>query len=237
MSHKNLLTSIIISDLESKLDSFVLCLQALITNTDSKKAHIIIYLSESSGISFSDLEKNLILESIVEVRICNFTKYSQIFAHAISNSLQSSAVVLLTSQAIVSQGWLDALNEAAMSRDDIAIVTSRDIRHRNDLSALELIPYATNSHDIDVAISPSENNLLDPDFDESQLLVRLSKFKLFCLYFKKNILEYMNWQNLADMDNLDWQNEIIDVINKIDAMKIVYTPKSKVFHKSYFQLG
>lgn len=124
-----------------------------------------------------------------------------------------------------------------MSRDDIAIVTSRDIRHRNDLSALELIPYATNRYDIDVAISPSENNLLDPDFDESQLLVRLSKFKLFCLYFKKNILEYVNWQNLADMDNLDWQNEIIDVINKIDAMKIVYTPKSKVFHKSYFQLG
>jgi hypothetical protein len=237
VSHKNFLTFIIISDIESEPESFALCLQALIANTDSEKANIIIYLSESSGIDFSYLEKNLILESIVEVRICNFTKYSQILAHAISNSLQYSAIVLLTSQAIVSQGWLDALNKAAMSREDIAIVTSRNIRHRNDLSALELIPYATNRYDVDVAISPSENNLLDPDFDESQLLVRLSRLKLFCLYFQKNILEYVDWQNLVDLDDFEWQDAITNIVNNTKNMKMVYTPKAKVFHSSYFQFG
>jgi hypothetical protein len=237
VSLKNSLISIIISDIESNLDSFVLCLQTLVANTDLNKANIIIYLSESSGIDFSYLENKLILESNIEIRRCNFTKYSQILAHVISNLFQYSAIVLLSSHAIVAPGWLEALNEAAEINEDIAIVTSREIRHQNDPLALKLIPYAMNTYDIDMAVSSIENDSFDPLFDESNLLVRLSKFKLFCLYFQKNILECVNWQSLVDLDDLNWRNTIIDIVNKTEKMKIVYTPKSKVFHKSYFQLG
>jgi hypothetical protein len=228
-------TQIIVLGGDRDFDALSLCLQAILANTDLDSIKILVYLSGERKLRAKQIIERFGGLVELEVRHYNSDRVSYLIADAARNRSTESALVLLSCEAIVAKGWLTALTETAQSREDIAIVTSRQIKHRNDRSAWEVIPYANNNHDIDVALSPTDNIVLDPGFDQSTGAIELNSFNLFCTLFSPQIIDKLQLQYSIGLDDFNWIMEIANAIGQIERMHIVYTPKSKVFDVSYFQ--
>jgi hypothetical protein len=228
-------TQIIVLGGDRDFDALNLCLQAILANTDLDLIQIFVYLSGERKIRSKQIIERFGGLVELEIRHYNSDRVSYLIADAARTRSAESALVLLSCEAIVSKGWLTALIETAQSREGIAIVTSRQIKHRNDRAAWEVIPYANNNHDIDVALSPTENIVLNPGFDESSGAIELNSFNLFCSLFSSQIIDKLQLQYSIGLDDRNWIMEIANAIGQIEKMHIVYTPKSKVFDVSYFQ--
>jgi hypothetical protein len=233
--HSHCQAQIVVLGGETDFDALALCLQAIIANTNLDEIQIVVYLSGERKTRARQIIERFGGASELEVRHYNTDLVSYLVADATRKIPPQTALILLSCEAIVSRGWFPALQETAKSRDDIAVVVSRQIKHRNDRSAWEAIPYANNNHDIDVALSPAENIILNPGFDERNGSIELNRFELFCVTFSDRILDQLQWQYLIGLENRDWIFEVTNSILRDNKMHIVYTPKAKVFHLSYFQ--
>jgi hypothetical protein len=228
-------TQIIVLGGDRDFDALSLCLQAILANTDLDSIQILVYLSGERKLRSKQIIERFGGLVELEIRHYNSDRASYLIADASRTRSPESALVLLSCEAIVSKGWLTALIETAQSREGIAVVTSRQIKHRNDRAAWDVIPYANNNHDIDVALSPDENIVLNPGFDERIGAIELSSFNLFCTLFSPQIIDKLQLQYSIGLDDRNWITEIASAIGQIEKMHIVYTPNSKVFDVSYFQ--
>ncbi|MGL5873093.1 MAG: hypothetical protein ACRC2R_12135 [Xenococcaceae cyanobacterium] len=233
--HSHASAQIVVVGGEADFDTLALCLQAIIANTNLDKIQIVVYLSGERKTRARQMSERFGSAIELEVRHYNSDRVSYLVADAARKLPAQMALVLLSCEAIVSEGWFSALQATAKSRDDIAVVISRQIKHRNDRSAWEVIPYANNNHDIDVALSPVDSIVLNPGFDERNGSIELSCFNLFCAAFSEQIIDKLQWQYLIGLEDRDWLFEVSNAIVKDNQMHIVYTPKAKIFHLSYFQ--
>ncbi|MEG4455094.1 tetratricopeptide repeat protein [Microcoleus sp. N9_A1] len=239
-NHRNSLslevqTQIIIIGGDRDIDSLMLCLQAIAVNTALEGIKIVVYLSGSNRLRANQITEHFQEKADIEVRYSASCLFSDVVASATQQLPENSTMVLLSCEAIASAGWLPSLRNAAMSRDDIALVVPRDIRPKNDALAHKLVPYANNLNDIDIALSPAAKILTNPDFDATQLLIEVSQFQSFCLYFNQQFIERLDWERLAGMENTDWQKCVATIATSLNKLRIVYTPMSRVFHASYFR--
>lgn len=225
------LIKVIIIDNDKTLDDIVLCIQALLANTNYEHLAISLYTNKLQALlsEISWILDNKKIEIYYNERI----NCSLILASIQQSLVKYSGIVLLDTQAIVGQNWFKGIQQAA-EREDVAVVVTREIRHRNDRLAWDLIPYAMNSSEIDIALSEQNNCILDPAFDEANLLVSINKLSLFCLYFKKNVLQRIDFGKFASEDLNDWKTKVYSAISNEFKMNLVYTSKSKVFHSSFF---
>lgn len=228
-------TEIIINGYDADFNSLELCLQALIANTDFEKVKIVVYLSDNKSVLNKEVFSLLAQQDKIEFRNFESNKSSDIMNHAVQYLSTNAGLIFLNYQAIVGANWLESLLTPAETRDDIAIVIPRDIRNKNDDWANKIIPYANKFSDIDVMLNPENNMIINPGFDENKYLVELSNFKFFCVYFTNKLLSQINLSVLTNWDDENWSQFIASVVNDIDKKgKIVYTPKSIVYHNSYF---
>jgi|GEM_PF-1106927 len=239
-THGNWLTSegqtqIVIVGGDRDIDSLMLCLQAIAVNTVLECVKIVVYLSGSNRLRANQITERFQEKADIEVRYSASSLFSDVVASATKELPENSTMVLLSCEAIASAGWLSSLRKAAMSRDDIALVVSRDIRSKNDPLANKLVPYANNLNDIDIALSPAAKVPIDPDFEVSHLLIKISQFQCFCLYFNRQFIERLDWEKISGMEDIDWQQCVATIAINLNKMRIVYTPMSRVFHASYFR--
>jgi hypothetical protein len=233
MNTKKMLTKIVVIDENNHINSLQLCLQSLLANVDIRYINIDIYTKKSKEI-IDSIHKNLLINTNIkfyEVENCNYLKIMTETVYDLEDNY--SGIVLLTDKAIVSSGWLLAMQEAAERRDDIAVVISREIRHENDRQAWDLVPYAMNSYDIDVALCTNTDIKINLQFDEENGLISLTKFSLFCTYFSQNVFNRIQWHDYYPLSNNFFIDELSYIINKLN-MYIVFTEKSKIFHVNYF---
>ena len=225
-------TGIIIFDDSQNSTDITLCIQALLANTDLTDSSIYLYTSKNK----SDLNKiKWELFDSQNINICYNERRSlpQILADISSSSNFCSEIVLLSVRAIVASNWLTYLQQAAVL-EDIGVVVSRQIRHRQNRNAWDLIPYAMDTNNIDVAISEKTNLILDPGFCEEKYLISLSKVSFFCLYFTQKILDKVNFSEFAHNNLEAWLQNISNAIVEQYQMHMVYTPESKVYHAENF---
>jgi hypothetical protein len=235
LSSSNCQAQILVVGSETEFDRLALCLQAIIANTDLDEIQIVVYLSGERKLRARQISERFGGMVDLEVRHYNSDRVSYLVADAARKLSPQSALVVLSCEAIVSRGWLFALQETAKSRENIAVVISRQITHRNDRSAWEMIPYANNNNDIDIALSGIDNIVLNPGFDESSGAIELSRFNLFCNLFSPQIIDKLQFHYFIGLEDREWILEVSVAIAKVNNMHIVYTPKSKVFDVSYFQ--
>ena len=236
----NLLTSevqtqIVIVGGDRDIDSLMLCLQAIAVNTVLEGVKIVVYLSGSNRLRANQITERFQEKADIEVRYGPSSLCSDVLASATKQLPENSTMVLLSCEAIVSAGWLPSLAKAAASREDIALVVSRDIRAKNDVLAQKLVPYANNINDIDIALYPAGKFPISPDFDASQLLIEISQPQSFCWYFSQQFIERLDWERLAGMEDIAWQECVATIARTLNKMRIVYTPMSRVYHASYFR--
>jgi hypothetical protein len=213
----------------------MLCLQAIAVNTVLEGVKIVVYLSGSNRLRANQITERFQEKADIEVRYGPSSLCSDVLASATKQLPENSTMVLLSCEAIVSAGWLPSLTKAAASREDIALVVSRDIRAKNDVLAQKLVPYANNINDIDIALYPAGKFPISPDFDASQLLIEISQPQSFCWYFSQQFIERLDWERLAGMEDIAWQECVATIARTLNKMRIVYTPMSRVYHASYFR--
>jgi hypothetical protein len=234
MNSNDSFTQVILFDQNNNDHSLTLCLQSLVANTN-QLLQVDVYTNQTKEI-VDDIKNNLFIK---ENKNFNFHETNKLnYWKVLSNSISKSNkkffdLVLLTDRAIVTSGWLSAMKEATTKRDDIAIVISREIRHKSDREAWDLVPYAMNSYDIDVALSPNKDFQINLCFNEEHALIALSKFNLFCSYFSNNFFNQINWKNYSSLTNCDFVNQLSNLVRE-NNQYIVYTPKSKIYNANYF---
>lgn len=224
---------IIINAGKGKLDELILCLQGIIANTPLDQVQLIIYLS-NNHLKKQEIANNLVGDIELEIRYLETDLWSNIVADAVEKLPDGWEMVLLSREAVPSSGWLDSLSHVAQ-RDDVGLVTSREIRQGTDRLAWKLVPYTSNLNDIDVALSPENNLVLDPGFDESQMLVKISRFTYFCVFFCQKILKLLDWQKLKEMEDQDWIALVSNIVIDLNKKAIVYTPYAKVYYSNHLQ--
>ncbi|MGB3468175.1 MAG: glycosyltransferase, partial [Cyclobacteriaceae bacterium] len=215
-------------------DSLSLCLQAIATNTQLEKAKIIVYLSRGSKVNRHEVMSRF--QGVADIKVCysNSDKWSEVVADAAKQLPEEFAMVVLSCEAVVSANWLVALQKAG-GGNKVGAVVSRQIISGNNPKAQELVPYARGFYDVDVALSPEADFILNPCWQDNQLLVELSGFNCFCIYFNSRLIKSIDWQKMVKMENVDWMREVAKSIQGLDKMGIVYNPLARVFDISYFQ--
>ena len=225
-------TKIIVFDYSEDVNAVTLCMQAIFANTDLTNLDICLYTKKSHS-DLAQVNWNLFTQQKINIYYNEYRSQGQITADLQESLISYSGVILLDVRAIVASGWLATIKQIA-TREDIAVVVSREIRHRNDRLAWDLVPYAMNANDIDIAISVEANSVLNPGFDESNFLVSLSRISLFCTYFKRDLFVKLDWQKLATEDLSVWLTNISDAVIHDHKMHLVYSPNVKVYHASIF---
>ncbi len=222
---------IVINGGTKQIDELLLCLQGIVANTILDKVTIFVY-TKNNLINQKEIIDYLGIQVKVEVYNIDTDLWSNIVADAVEKLPKNWEMVLLSSEAVPSSGWLESLSEVA-ARDDVGLVTSREIRQGTDCLAWELVPFTSSLHDIDVALSPQDNLVLNPGFDESKILVELSSFKLFCVFLSEKVLSSIAYNRLVGMQNQDWLDYFANTVRKLHQQAIVYTPKVSMYHSRY----
>ncbi|NER01407.1 MAG: glycosyltransferase [Okeania sp. SIO3C4] len=215
-------------------DSLNLSLQAITANTELERAKIIVYLSHSSVVNGHQLMSRFQGVADIKLRYSNSNRWSEVVADAAKQLPEKCAMVVLSDEGVVSANWLVALQKAG-SGNKVGVVVPRQIISGNNPRATELVPYARGFYDVDVALIPEPDFILNPCWQDNQLLVELSGFNCFCVYFNFRLIKSIDWQKLVKMENIDWMREVANSIQGLDEMSIIYTPLARVFDISYFQ--
>lgn len=214
-------------------DTLNLCLQALVANTQLEKIKILVYLRTNSKIKVNQLISDL--QELIDIKVnhLNSDNWSEVVSDAAKNLPEGFAMVVLSYEAVVSAGWLVALQSAAAG-EQVGLVIPRQIVSGYHPKAQELVPYSRGFYDVDIALSSKTDSLLVPWSKDNQILWEISEFSCFCVYFNWQLIQSFDWDKLVKIKNIDWTREVSKIITTYQNMSIVYTPYSRVFDISYF---
>jgi GT2 family glycosyltransferase/glycosyltransferase involved in cell wall biosynthesis len=225
---------VVLGDNKVNFDSLTLCLQAILANTDRDRSRILLYLNDEEKELGQKIEQYFTPIKNLQINFGNKVQYSQAIVNLKKQLTPQNSLILLNYDAIVSSGWLEAFEEVAKLDESAGILISRQIMAGTNPLAQQLVPYAHSLCDIDIALSPQEISICKFHKQASLNSVELLNFKMFCTYLSPQLLIHLDTEQLRGMD----EQTLVQYLGQISSeknQKILYTPKARVFHTSYFQ--
>lgn len=145
-------------------------------------------------------------------------------------------VVVLTDGAVVTPGWLVALQEVVERLPEVGLVVGRRtvLAGSAHLGAhLSGSRYRQRSYrELDVAISPTEDNVVDPLLDDARGFVAISHAHPTCYYLPEHTLRELGPVAHDGVDDARQARRLCDLIRHSLRRRIVYTPHAKVYDLS-----
>ncbi|RVT98682.1 glycosyltransferase [Rhodovarius crocodyli] len=156
------------------------------------------------------------------------------FTHAVNRGLAlarpGNAAVLLNNDALVTDGWLEALADVAARQPDVGAVVPRQMLLPQTESVDVHCPMANRGQEADVSLSLHHGNVLAGQMGRPDALVELTFAPFFCVLLTAEAL-----RRLGPLDELRGRHYRSDslyceAIRAIAGLRILYTPWSKVYH-------
>ncbi len=148
----------------------------------------------------------------------------------IARSTPGNDVVLLNNDAVVTSGWLVALQQVVESTPSAALVVPRQVL----LSQADTIsthqPTCNPDREMDVNLSAHHDNIIDPSFDPDLGLVELSFAPFFCVYIRRSIINELGPLDHEGAPHYRSDRLYCEAVRRLLNRKVIYTPHSKVYH-------
>ena len=138
-------------------------------------------------------------------------------------------VVLLNNDALVTPGWLEALQEAAAA-PDIGIVAPRQVLLPGTATRQAHVPGGNPDREIDVTLSAHHDNVVDPAADPPRGLVELSFAPFFCVYLTRGCLDRVGPLDAERGPHYHSDHLYGDLARHGAGLRVIYTPHAKVYH-------
>lgn len=207
-----------------------LCLASIETYTTGDNYKIII-VDNGSGQEIDDFLAEISLKQNVEV-IKNNRNYG--FTYAVNQGLAAADsewdLVLLNNDAVVTRNWLEGLQEVFEQVEDAALAVPRQTLLPYTKTMKVHCPETADYREVDVNLSSHHDNIINPLLHESLGLMELNFAPFFCVYLSREIIDQLGPLDLENGPHYRSDRLYCEATRLICGKKIVYTPRSKVYH-------
>jgi O-antigen biosynthesis protein len=156
------------------------------------------------------------------------------FTHAVNQGIADSAprndVVLLNNDAVVTPGWLAALQSALEQVPTAGAIVPRQVLLAGTDTVAVHQPACDLRREMDVNLSAHHDNILDPALVPSTGLVELSFAPFFCVYLERSVIDALGPLDEDGAPHYRSDRLYCEALRRLLGRKVVYTPHAKVYH-------
>lgn len=206
------------------------CLQSVFAFTAPGTFEVIVVDNASSGDALDVLTHYERTRNVRVVRNDANVGFTLASNQGIQFASAEADIVLLNNDAVVTRGWIEALQEPLDVLVDVGVVVPRQTLLPQTRTMEAHAPYALRSREVDVNLSVHHRNVLDAELCGSRGYVELGFAPFFCAYITR---ECLNKTGMLDAENgRHYRSDRLycDMVRNHAKMKIVYTPHSKLYH-------
>lgn len=156
------------------------------------------------------------------------------FTHAVGQGFAASApdtdVVILNNDAIVTPGWLAALQRVATLHPDAGLVAPRQVLLAGSALIERHVPGADPTNECDTNLSALHRNVVDPYFDTQHAITELRFAPFFCVLVRREAIDRCG--PLDARMGAHYQSDWVycAAVRHHAGMRILHTPHAKVYH-------
>jgi GT2 family glycosyltransferase len=156
------------------------------------------------------------------------------FTHAVNQGIAAarpgSDILVLNNDAVVTRGWLDALQVVLDEHPEAGLVVPRQVVLSGERTAPVHQPHKNHERECDVNISAHHVNVRDPEFDPVRGYIELAFAAFFCVYIPRTTLDLLGPLDVENGPHYRSDRLYCDLVRDVAKRRIVYTPQSKVYH-------
>lgn len=141
-----------------------------------------------------------------------------------------SDIVLLNNDALVTEGWIPAMQDVLKHQENVGLVVPRQTLIPKTNTMEEHVPYGNPRRELDVSLSVHHKNILDVRTDPLRGYVDLTFAPFFCVYITRECLDIAGPLNAKNGRHYRSDRLYCDVVREYAGMRMVYTPHSKLYH-------
>ena len=208
------------------------CIASVLTFTENKIKLVVVDNDSSEAVKdyLSALEQSATHHD-VQV-ILNDRNYG--FTYAVNQGIevaqQGSDIVLLNNDAIVTPGWLDAMQAVIEEVPEAGIVVPRQTLLAGTKTMRVHNPRCDASVELDVNLSVHHGNILDPDMYASLGFIALRFAPFFCVYLTRELIDIIGPLDYESGPHYRSDQLYCEAARRIAEKQIIYTPFSKLYH-------
>lgn len=221
--------SIIIPSYEV-LDCLTACIDAIQTYTEQDKYELIII---DNGSSQSVVEYLRSLQDSRQARIV-FNSYNMGFTYAVNQGItlanSDRDIVIMNNDAIVTEGWLEALADVKNYISNVGIIAPRQVLPPFSKTMKTHVPFCFEKGEMDVNLSQHHVNVHNLWLLPERGYVELTFAPFFCVYITRSCLEHVGLLDQKQGRHYASDRLYCDQARNKHQYRIVYTPHAKVYH-------
>ncbi|NJL71713.1 MAG: glycosyltransferase [Candidatus Competibacteraceae bacterium] len=207
------------------------CLASVVKFTSSDKYELIVIDNASSREVVDLLGKWE--KAIPNFRVI-YNDSNAGFTFAVNQGIEiarpGSDIVLLNNDAIVTEGWIAALQAVLKTESDVGLVIPRQTLLPQTPTMEDHVPSSNTRRELDVNLSVHHNNILNTRTDPLRGYVELKFAPFFCAYITRECFNRAGLLNARDGRHYRSDRLYCDVVREYANMRIIYTPHSKLYH-------
>ncbi|MEB3356311.1 MAG: glycosyltransferase [Synechococcales bacterium] len=206
------------------------CIQSVQKFTPPNAYELIVVDNNSSPETIAVLKR---LQCSAGIKVI-YNSENMGFTYAVNQGIQlaqpESDIVLLNNDALVTQGWLDAMIEVANDEDSVGIIVPRQVLIPGTKTVDVHVPHCNPRSEVDVSLSVHHANILDPNYNVEKGLIELSFAPFFCVYIPRECIDRVGLLDAKNGRHYRSDRLYCDVVRNVANMRIIYTPHAKLYH-------
>lgn len=222
-------TSIVIPSYEAA-DYLRACLWSLRTFTPSNTQIIVVDNGSGPDVHFIlDQFREQYQRSMV-IRNSENLGFTRAVNQGIEASGDNCDIVLMNNDALVTPGWLEALQAVPQHHSEVGLVAPQQVLLPGTKTIRTHVPGARKHSECDTTLSAHHGNVVDPMFDPLRGYVELNYAAFFCVLITREALDVCGLLDHETGAHYRSDRVYCDAVRSFGKLKILYTPDSKVYH-------
>jgi len=156
------------------------------------------------------------------------------FTSAVNQGIEAAGpdadIVLLNNDALVTPGWLGAMQEVLDRVADAGLIAPRQTLLPDTKTLKTHVPGGYKNRECDTTLSAHHANVLDPYFDPHRGYIELSFAPFFCVYIPRTTIRKIGLLDVENGPHYRSDRLYCDVVRNFGGLRIIYTPHSKLYH-------
>ena len=210
-------------------DELNACVQAVRRFSPSETELVIV--DNGSGVTtqrvLGQLER---LDRVTVIRNAKNLGFTYAVNQGISAVPTESDVVLLNNDAIVSPGWLDALQAVRVLVPEAGLIVPQQVLLANSPTMQVHHPGSNPQRELDVNLSWHHGNVLHPLGEVAPGMVALRFAPFFCVLIPREVLAALGPLDYRNGPHYRSDNLYCDAVRRILGRPVIHTSHSKVYH-------
>ncbi len=156
------------------------------------------------------------------------------FTYAVNQGIavtpEDADVVLLNNDAVVTPGWIEALQQVFADFPDAGLAVTRQVLLPGTKTMRTHNPMCDDKLETDVNLSRHHDNIIDPAPGGDSDYTELSFAPFFCVYIPRETLQSLGPLDHVSAPHYRSDRLYCEAVRRIAGRRIIYTHRAKLYH-------